>query len=894
MELNNRETTSKKEKFLGKVDRPIFEDRRPSYKPVRKDFISSNSNDRDSNPSSKLAPPRVPIPSVARENEEDGVWRRGGVVQLVECQSPKLGVMGSSPVASAKRINNTINMNQVFTGTVISLKNAKTAAVELVFDYLHPKYHKPIKRKKKIQAHYEKYDLKLGDKVIIKSSRPYSAIKRFLVIEKISREKNATELAFVLAENEKALVILDAFPVSDGHTLIITKEHLPNIAAVDAQSWEYLLPLIKETIDKLKNAKLSISPRGFNIVSNMNEIAYQSKKLDMTQLPSENGVCVPVTAVLVNPNTIVQVKAEKKNCCTTIFVQVAFEECQAKNLNKPQLGHLQKNNVSPHRHLKEIRIEVPEESAVQAIMSRLVVGAKLDTSLFVEKEKIKTTGFSRGKGTAGVKKRYNKKRGPSSHGSGFHNAIGSTGSGRDMNRVLKGKKMPGRMGNEKTTITNMTVEKINREKSIIFLRGGVPGPRNGLLNLTKNLNYCKILGVSENASESEIKKAYLKLCLKWHPDKIPDKARSAGKCRGGEEGKKCGALEYDRKYHCSSACEEFFAVAEEEFKRISNAYEILTNKGESGGYSQPFTNAAKNISDEKFVGFVEQLLEEAWSIALSGGGKRKKLQDKIEQEIKEKCDLYENSRSFAEAEKAMTRLKNQAFKLVAGIRKRKRVKEEISDYLLRNDYCKLRRFAGEELDPNFFKQQIISEAAIIQKLGKRNETIYNAFITIIIGKSQMKRKKEKRKKVMKIVVGLGNPGPEYENTRHNLGFRIIDELAQKLNVEVKKKKFNGYYYQAGFVDSFSIPKENLLVIYDDISLPLGSLRYRSQVLGRFTEEEKQELEAVLSRAEVDFEKIMGNYNQKIKNVDINMLSNKKSSMSGNQNLKELKIKEDKL
>ena|SRR6185312_11643926 len=97
-------------------------------------------------------------------------------------------------------------------------------------------------------------------------------VEKCLFCQIVNREKPA----FVLAENEKALVILDAFPVSDGHTLIITKEHFPNIAAVDAQSWEYLLPLIKVTIDKLKNTKLPISPRGFNIVSNMNEIAYQS------------------------------------------------------------------------------------------------------------------------------------------------------------------------------------------------------------------------------------------------------------------------------------------------------------------------------------------------------------------------------------------------------------------------------------------------------------------------------------------------------------------------------------------------------------------------------------------------------------------------------------------
>lgn len=75
-------------------------------------------------------------------------------------------------------------MSQVFTGTVVSLKNKKTATVELVFDKLHPKYHKPIKRKKKIHAHNEEYELSLGDRVVIKSSRPYSATKRFLVIGK--------------------------------------------------------------------------------------------------------------------------------------------------------------------------------------------------------------------------------------------------------------------------------------------------------------------------------------------------------------------------------------------------------------------------------------------------------------------------------------------------------------------------------------------------------------------------------------------------------------------------------------------------------------------------------------------------------------------------------------
>jgi large subunit ribosomal protein L3 len=204
----------------------------------------------------------------------------------------------------------------------------------------------------------------------------------------------------------------------------------------------------------------------------------------MTQLPSQNGIYVPVTAVLVSPNTIVRVKAQKKNDCITIFVQLAFEECQTKSLNKPQLGHLKKKNISPHRYLREIRIEVQGETTAQETMSQFAVGSQLDVSLFNEKDKIKVTGFSRGKGTTGVTKRYNKSRGPMSHGSGYHRGVGSLSSGRDLNRVLKGKKMPGRKGNEKVTLKNIVVEKIDAERKIIFLRGGIPGPRQGLLNLT--------------------------------------------------------------------------------------------------------------------------------------------------------------------------------------------------------------------------------------------------------------------------------------------------------------------------------------------------------------------------------------------------------------------------
>jgi curved DNA-binding protein CbpA len=104
--------------------------------------------------------------------------------------------------------------------------------------------------------------------------------------------------------------------------------------------------------------------------------------------------------------------------------------------------------------------------------------------------------------------------------------------------------------------------------------------------------YHQILGVEKTASEKEIKKAYRKLCLKYHTDKIPNLAKSTGKCRGGEVGKICGSLEYDRQYHCSSECRKFFEQSEEKLKEINNAYEALTNKGENQKYSESSTSSS--------------------------------------------------------------------------------------------------------------------------------------------------------------------------------------------------------------------------------------------------------------------------------------------------------------
>ncbi|CAH1768201.1 9557_t:CDS:1, partial [Entrophospora sp. SA101] len=202
-------------------------------------------------------------------------------------------------------------------------------------------------------------------------------------------------------------------------------------------------------------------------------VSLLGKKIGMTQFIQE-GKFIPVTVILVTPNVVTQIKTQDKegyNAC-----QLAFQECRAKVLNKPRLGHLNKNKITPHKHLREAKD-----------VTGFSVGSQLDVSLFQEKERIKITGVSKGKGFAGVIKRHGFALGAMSHGGGpVHRSIGSAGGGRGTRqKVPKGKKMPGHLGNEQVTIRNLLVVKILPEKQIILVKGAVPGNQKGLVKLTK-------------------------------------------------------------------------------------------------------------------------------------------------------------------------------------------------------------------------------------------------------------------------------------------------------------------------------------------------------------------------------------------------------------------------
>jgi large subunit ribosomal protein L3 len=196
--------------------------------------------------------------------------------------------------------------------------------------------------------------------------------------------------------------------------------------------------------------------------------AILGRKLGMTQVFNENGKIVPVTVVEAGPCVVVQKKTTEKDGYEAI--QVGFADVREKLVNKPKAGHFNKAGVSLKRVLKELRLED---------ISGYEVGQEIKADVFAAGEKVDVSGISKGKGFQGVIKRWNANRGPMSHGSKFHRAVGSMGGSSDPARTFKNKKLPGHMGNVNTTVLNLEVVKIMAEKNIILIKGGVPGPNKG-------------------------------------------------------------------------------------------------------------------------------------------------------------------------------------------------------------------------------------------------------------------------------------------------------------------------------------------------------------------------------------------------------------------------------
>lgn len=193
------------------------------------------------------------------------------------------------------------------------------------------------------------------------------------------------------------------------------------------------------------------------------------KKVGMTQLFDDAGRAIPVTVIKAGPCYVTQVRTVDQDGYSA--VQLGFEETKTQRLSGGELGHLKRNELPPLRILREFRTD-----------EELEEGQTLTVEVFEEGERVDIVGKSKGRGFTGVVKRYGFSGGPKTHGqSDRHRAPGSIGAGSTPGRVFKGKKMPGRMGNDTVTSQNLMISRIDPENNIIAVRGSVPGPKNGLV-----------------------------------------------------------------------------------------------------------------------------------------------------------------------------------------------------------------------------------------------------------------------------------------------------------------------------------------------------------------------------------------------------------------------------
>jgi large subunit ribosomal protein L3 len=199
------------------------------------------------------------------------------------------------------------------------------------------------------------------------------------------------------------------------------------------------------------------------------------KKLGMTQIYTEKGTAIPVTVVKAGPCLVVQRKTVDNDGYEAVQIGLV-EDRPPKKVGKPKAGHFAKAGVPPVREIVEFKIGA--DDAAKA-------GDEVKASIFEENEYVDVVGTSKGKGFQGVIKRHGFSGGRATHGSMFHRAPGSIGSSAFPSRVFAGMRAPGRMGGERITVKNLQVVKVDPEQNLLYLRGAVPGAKNGYLTIKR-------------------------------------------------------------------------------------------------------------------------------------------------------------------------------------------------------------------------------------------------------------------------------------------------------------------------------------------------------------------------------------------------------------------------
>lgn len=200
------------------------------------------------------------------------------------------------------------------------------------------------------------------------------------------------------------------------------------------------------------------------------------KKIGMTQIFAEDGRVVPVTVVQAGPCTVIQKKTVETDGYNAI--RIGFGDVKEKNLNKPTLGQYKKAGVTPTKYMREVRMDE---------LGDIEVGAEFKVDVFETGEKVDVCGVSKGKGFLGVIARWGQHRGPMTHGSRYHRRPGSMGACASPAKVMKGKRLPGRGGGERTTIQNLEVIKVDADKNLILIKGAIPGAKGGLVTVRKSV-----------------------------------------------------------------------------------------------------------------------------------------------------------------------------------------------------------------------------------------------------------------------------------------------------------------------------------------------------------------------------------------------------------------------
>jgi len=197
------------------------------------------------------------------------------------------------------------------------------------------------------------------------------------------------------------------------------------------------------------------------------------RKVGMTQVFTETGELIPVTVIEATPNVVLQVKTLENDGYSAI--QLGLGDKRAVLSNKPEQGHAEKANTTPKRYIREIRDAEGEYN----------VGDEVKVDVFAEGEVVDVTGITKGHGYQGNIKKDGQSRGPMAHGSRYHRRPGSMGA--VINRVFKGKKLPGRMGNRKRTVQNLKIVRVDVENNVILIKGNVPGANKSLVTVKNSI-----------------------------------------------------------------------------------------------------------------------------------------------------------------------------------------------------------------------------------------------------------------------------------------------------------------------------------------------------------------------------------------------------------------------